>query len=194
MACGCVAGKLERVWAARWSVTALLVIPVSWAVAQSTPVPTAAPTAKPAEVVQNTAPNAITMAAVQKGALRCASRAQQVTSYVGVTRGAYLMFSPGSADSQLFALGMAVELPGNSEAYVAASFAPGQANGCGAAIDSVVYWPDTCPNVRRQQFASLRETPRFGQQTQMLNGGDYLKVFLMNAGTGCISIKKEIVL
>jgi len=82
---------------------------------------------------------------------------------------------------------------GNS--FVDMSFAPGQANGCGATYQTVTYWAQSCESVGSQQFATLKPSKPLQRDVTVLNAGPMTKVFLMPAGsTGCISIKKEIVL
>lgn len=79
-------------------------------------------------------------------------------------------------------------------AYVSAHFAPNQANGCGAAYDAVAYWPQKCEAVAGKRFATLKKVGQLKKDIAILDGGPALKVFLMPAGTGCVSIKKEVVL
>jgi hypothetical protein len=142
-------------------------------------------------------PNAVTLAAVQRGALACASRVEQVSNYLDVGRGSggLLMFTPGQADQQLFGLSLGLPMPNGNSAYVSASFAPHQANGCGATFDAVSYWPSPCEAVASQQFAQLKPARALRKDIAVLDGGLAMKVFLMRAGdSGCISIKKELVL
>lgn len=162
--------------------------------AQSAP-----PANKPAPTVAlaNAAPatNGITQASVQQGVLNCAGRINQVTNFLGFTAqaGAVLMTPPNAQDQRLIPLAM--EIPTESgSAYVSAQFAPNQANGCGAAYDAVVYWPQKCDAVAVKQFASLKKIGQMKKDITVLDGGLATKVFLMPAGSGCVSIKKEVVL
>lgn len=139
--------------------------------------------------------NAITQAAVQQGALNCVSRINQVSNFLGFNAqaGAVLMMPPSQPDQRLIPLAMEVPTEGGS-AYVSATFAPNQANGCGAAYDAVVYWPQKCEAVAIKQFADLRRAGYVKTSIAVLDGGPATKVFLMPAGSGCVSIKKEVVL
>ena len=139
--------------------------------------------------------NAITQAAVQKGVMNCVSRINQVSNFLGYSAqaGAVLMLPPNQTDQRLVPLAMEVPTETGS-AYVSATFAPNQANGCGAAYDAVVYWPMTCEDVASKQFASLKKVGPLRQSITVLDGGVASKVFLMPAGSGCVSIKKEVVL
>lgn len=139
--------------------------------------------------------NAITQAAVQKGALNCASRIEQVSNFLGFGQqtGALLLIPPAQPDQRLISLAMEVPTESGS-AYVSASFAPNQANGCGAAYDAVVYWPQKCEAVAGKQFAALKKVGQLRKDITVLDGGMATKVFLMPAGDkGCIAIKKELV-
>jgi hypothetical protein len=140
--------------------------------------------------------NAVTQAAVQKGVLNCASRINQVSNFLnyGPQAGAFLMSPPNQPDQRLVPLAMEVPTESGS-AYVSVTFAPNQANGCGAAYDAVMYWPQKCEVVASKQFSTLKKTGPLRKDITMLDGGVATKVFLMPAGSGgCISVKKEVVL
>lgn len=140
-------------------------------------------------------PNAITQSAVRQGVLTCATRINEVTNFVGFNNqvGATLMVPPNQADQQLLTVVMEIPTSANA-AYVSATFAPNQANGCGATYDAVVYWPLKCDAVAAKHFASLQKVALLSKDIAVLDGGATTKVFLMTAGSGCVSIKKESVL
>lgn len=139
--------------------------------------------------------NSITQAAVNAGVLACAGRINQVTHFLGFNAqsGATLMVPPSQADQRI--LPVVMETPtASGPAYVSATFAPNQANGCGASYDAVVYWPLKCDALAAKQFASLKKVGLLKKDITLLDGGPASKVFLMPAGNGCVSIKKEVVL
>lgn len=161
-----------------------LVLPVGATESVAQPVPAALPS-----VV-----NAVTQTAVSTGALACAGRINQVSNFLGYTpqAGALLMTPLAQPDQRLIPLVM--EVPNESgTAYVSASFAPNQANGCGATYDALVYWPNKCDAVAAKHFAGLKKIGQLKKAIAVLDGGVATKVFLMPAGSGCISIKKEVV-
>lgn len=144
-----------------------------------------------------TGPNAMTRAVVERGMLSCAARVEQVSRFLGFgpQAGAHLMPPPAPADQRVFALQMEVPAGGAGNSFVDMSFAPQQANGCGATYQTVTYWPQSCETVNSQQFAALKPSQALQRDVTVLSIGPMTKVFLMSAGAaGCISIKKEIVL
>lgn len=144
---------------------------------------------------QPTTPSIVTQAAVQKGVLNCAGRINQVVNFLGFSAkaGAVMMIAPDQPDSRLVPIVMEIPFEGGV-AYASASFAPNQANGCGATYDSVVYWPLACDKVQEQQFNTLKVIGNISKEIKILNIGEGIKFFLMPAGKdGCISIKKEVV-
>lgn len=162
--------------------------------AAKTPLPEAAVTAQAAD---SQVPNAMTTAAVQRGMLTCAARVQQVTQFLGFGQqaGAFMMPPPAPSDRQLFAMQLETPAGAQGNSFVDASFAPNQANGCGATYTAVSYWPKSCNKVASQQFGQLKALPPLKRDVTVLDGGPATKIFLMRAGdNGCISIKKEIVL
>lgn len=139
--------------------------------------------------------NNLASAAAQQGMLACAGRINQVSSFLGfgADAGALLMVPPNNQDQRLVPLAMELPTPAGP-AYASASFAPNQANGCGASYEAVVYWPQPCDTVAAKQFGTLRKVGFLKKAIAVLDAGVATKVFLMPAGSGCVSIKKEAVL
>jgi hypothetical protein len=139
----------------------------------------------------------MTRAAVQRGILQCAARVEQFTNFLGFgpQAGGLLMPPPAPADRQLFAMQIEVPAGAAHNSFIDMNFAPGQANGCGAAYQAVSYWAKSCDQVASSQFAQFKRLPPLKRDVAVLDGGATTKVFLMRAGdNGCVSIKKEIVL
>ena len=142
-------------------------------------------------------PNAMTRSVVQRGVLSCAARVEQVTRFLGYgsQAAAHFMPPPAPADQRLFSMQMELPAGATGNSFVDMSFAPQQANGCGATYQAVSFWPQPCEIVGRQQFSSGVSGQILQRDVTVLSLGPQTKVFLMSAGTaGCISIKKEIVL
>lgn len=157
---------------------------------------TGAPTAAPTAPAASSGPNAMTQAVVQRGMLSCAARVEQVSQFLGFGPQAagHLMPPPAPADQRLFSLQMEVPAKAMGNSFVDMSFAPSQANGCGATYTAVSHWPLACEAVEKQQFAGLKKSQTLARDVTVLEAGPTSKVFLMRAGpSGCISIKKEIV-
>lgn len=138
--------------------------------------------------------NLITQAAFQKGVLTCAARINQVTNSLGFSplAGAVLLTPQGQLDQRLVPVVMEIPVD-QGVAYVSATFAPNQANGCGATYDGVIFWQKSCGDIASTQFAGLKATGKINREITILDGGVSTKVFLMPAGSGCVSIKKEVV-
>ncbi|MDB9958526.1 hypothetical protein OAD42_05520 [Oceanospirillaceae bacterium] len=141
-------------------------------------------------------PNLVTSAAVSKGVLSCADRVENVTNFLGFgpQAGALLMAAPQQPNKSIVSVVMEIPITQTITGYVSSNFAPNQANGCGASYDAVIYWPETCEQIQAKQFSSLDSIGLLKQNIVVLNGGTATKVFLMPAGVGCVSIKKERVL
>lgn len=155
------------------------------------------PSANATMAVTDAGPNAMTRAVVQRGVLSCAARVEQVTRFLGfgAQAGAHFMPPPQPADQRLFSLQMELPAGAAGNSFVDMSFAPQQANGCGATYQAVSFWPQPCEVVGRQQFPNMAPGQLLQRDVTVINLGPQTKVFLMSAGTAaCISIKKEIVL
>lgn len=142
-------------------------------------------------------PHPITLAAAQQGVLACSGRINQVVNALGVTdkSGVALLLPPAQQDQRLVPLVLEMPTTQGGSAYISATFAPNQANGCGANYDAVVYWPQSCDEVTQQYYASLKLLGRLKKDVVMLDGGVNMKVFLLPAGAaGCVSIRRETLL
>ena len=159
----------------------------------------ATPQATPQAAAQPTAsgrPNPVTLAAAQQGVLSCSSRINQVVTSLGVTEssGGTWLLPPTQQDQRLAPLALEVPTTLGGSAYISATFAPNQANGCGASYDAVFYWPQSCDEVTKQSFVGLKSLGRLKKDIAVLDGGANIKIFLMPAGAaGCVSIKRELV-
>lgn len=160
------------------------------------PVLAADPPSREAASARQSEVNSITQAAVNAGALACAGRINQVTNFItaGDPSGAFLFAPPAQPDQRITSVSIEINSKEVPAAYASASFAPNQANGCGATYDAVVYWPQKCEAVAAKQFANLKRVGQIKTNITVLDGGVATKVFLMPAGSGCVSIKKEVVL
>ena len=138
--------------------------------------------------------NPVTQAAVKAGILSCAGRINQVMNFVTLGgQSSSLLFLPGSQqDQRLFSVSLGWERQGDPPAYASTTFAPNQANGCGALYETVMYWDGTCEALASRQFRGLKHASVLRGNIIVLDGGIAMKVFLMPAGQGCISIKKEV--
>lgn len=162
----------------------------------------ARPAASPAPAPTPAAPaspNPIRQAAEQRGFAACGPRVEQVANFLGFgpAAGAYLMTLGSSAgkpaEQRLLPLVMEIPL-GPTSAITSTSFAQTPSGGCSATYDAIVYWPQPCDGVAQAQFGSLRRLGLLKRDVLVLDGGPATKVFLMAAGAGCISVKKEVVL
>ncbi len=142
------------------------------------------------------ATNALTQQVIKSGMLACAGRVNQVSSYLSNNSqmGAVVFTPPAQPDHRLFSVSMGLSAKGTPPAYASMSFAPNQANGCGAAYDVVAYWPQGCEAVAKKYFKGFQSRRSLPQNIHVLENRSTIRVFLMPAGEGCVSIKKEVVL
>ncbi|MFC5522838.1 hypothetical protein [Polaromonas jejuensis] len=138
----------------------------------------------------------VTQAAVASGVLACASRINQVALFIsnGNPSSAALFGNATEPDQRLTSLSMEISPRDGPSAYASASFAPNQANGCGAVYEAIVYWPQNCDTVASKQFGNAKKGPTLHKSVLTLETSGPTRIFLMPAGSGCVSIKKEVVL
>jgi len=142
--------------------------------------------------------NGITQAAVKAGVLSCTSRINQVSNFLaaGTQQNAIsaLMFMPpNNPDQHLISFSMEIPSKETGSAYTSTSFAPNQANGCGGMYEAVAYWPQSCKDLADKTYGTLKKINVFSKNMTVLDGGVSTRIFLMPAGAGCVSIKKEVI-
>jgi hypothetical protein len=140
--------------------------------------------------------HAITQAALKSGVNACAGRIEQVASFLTADSqsSAVLFLPPSLPDQRLVSTSIEVENKNGPLAYASASFAPGLANGCGGMYETVVYWSASCDQIAMRNFPKLKRIGVISRNIVILDGGISTRIFLMPAGVGCVSIKKEVVL
>ncbi len=183
-----------------WLVLSLLIAVIAGPVARAAdvppPVPPAAVPAPPQPPRGNPDVNPITKAFVQEGVLACSGRINQVSNFLtgGATPvGAHLFPLKGAPDQSLVTASLELNFAESQQtSYAGMSFAPNGAGGCTAAYEAVSYWPASCDNVASKQFGTMKRAGAIRKNIAVLDGGA-ARVFLMPAGSGCVSIKKEVV-
>lgn len=132
----------------------------------------------------------------KRGVRTCLGRVDQVVgflmaggqSYIGTT-----MVPAGEPDRQLVTASIGMQLKNGNAAYIGASFSPNQTGSCSAVYEAVVYWPQQCHEVAKKSFGSFKKIDGLPASFEILDGGALVRVLLLNAGQGCVSIKKEII-
>lgn len=137
--------------------------------------------------------NGIAQAAATAGVSTCMERMNQVTSFItDKSKNEALIFvAPNQPDQRMTSIALEVQTTA-ALSFFDTHFSPNKDNSCGGSYDAVTYWPAACETVAVQSFAAFKPTKKLGSSIQALDGGQSVRVFLMPAGQGCISIKKEI--
>ena len=146
-----------------------------------------------ATISDDGAANKITQMAVQLGALTCAARVQQLTSFLGVTpqTRASLRRPASPPDSNSFSIAMTVETDGTTGAALA-EFYPAHGR-CKASYSLTVNLQQSCDEVRTKSFSDLFNENRLSENILLLVGQNTLRVLLSEFGTGCTVTKTEII-
>lgn len=138
--------------------------------------------------------NAIAGTAAKSGVGKCLGRINQVTNFVTANSqsAAYLFVSPAQPDKSLVSANLEVQAS-NALTFASTSFAPTGSDGCGGMYEAVTYWGENCDIVAAKGFPQLKKAGVVQRHVQILQGAGTMRLFLMPAGQGCISIKKEII-
>lgn len=130
----------------------------------------------------------------QGGAEQCQGRVHQVADFLtkDVNSGATLLMPPDHVNDHLISASIEV-FDGSVLFYANLDFAPMATYGCDASFETVTYWPTSCEKVAKTQFMEAKNSGKMRQHIIALTHGDNLQIFLMPAGDGCVSIKKQII-
>jgi len=174
--------------------SALLALLIAIPVMAAQPAKKSLPAVPAAQVpqVKSAALGAIASYVAQNGVRQCLGRIDQVSNFLtnGATSGAAVFLPPREPDRGLTSISMEV-LGGNGISYVNTAYSP-SATGCDGVYEAITYWAGTCEQVAAT-FQGFTLVKPLREHIQTLDGGPTAKVYLMPAGQGCISIKKEVV-
>ena len=135
--------------------------------------------------------NSIALAANQRGVIKCANTINAVTNYLGFNDRAGAVLTPdlNSPDVKPTSVVMEIPIQANNSAIVTATFSP-TATSCQASYDAVIYWDFSCNDVIKKQFSTLKFIRKLKENVIQLEGPN-INFYLMSAGKGCISLKRE---
>lgn len=181
-----------------WLIAATLLCSSSVALAQNAskakPAPQQSPQAQ--TVAQQPVTNPYVEQAQRGGITQCLSRINQITTFVtNASRHQGIVQLPPRAKINQGMINNAIAVnTGNNTSVVSTYFAPGTApNECNGAYSAVTYWNASCTLVAKNNFATFPAKDSLMQAVAVLDGGPNVRVMLLPAGSGCISIKQEIV-
>jgi hypothetical protein len=106
--------------------------------------------------------------------------------------GALLFVAPQNPNEQLVSMSLEI-IENNEPAYISSSYAPTSKHGCSASYDLVKYWSESCKDVATRVYPQFGNPVILKKRVAILGTEPNIRIFLMPAGTGCVSIKKEIV-
>ncbi|QWF69870.1 hypothetical protein KEF85_10915 [Methylomonas paludis] len=137
-------------------------------------------------------PNVLTKAMTQAGVVYCRDHVQKVSDFLtkGSESGVSLQLPVDHVNDHLVSASLEV-LDNSAVFYANMDFSPLVAYGCDASFEIVMYWPDKCDTVAKTQFSEAKNSGKLRKHISLLTYGDNLQIFLMPAGPGCVSIKKQ---
>jgi hypothetical protein len=131
--------------------------------------------------------------AVQQIQTRCAGVIQKVTNF---------LFEDGDANFSVQPLGQPVDqwpIVITIESYHPAqgqtrfsTVVVNPASGCSGMYEQVVNWDDSCANIKTKVFGAYKNEAIFLKQVHVSETGPGVQLYMMPAGKGCTSIKKEL--
>jgi len=144
--------------------------------------------------VVNADRHVLAKAAASAGVRSCVERIDQVGKFLtsNSQAGAHLFAPDREANQHIFSTSLEV-ITNTISSYASASFAASANGGCDGMYESIAYWGNKCDDVGAKAFAAFKEVAPLKTTIRSLDGGKNVRVYLMPAGGGCISIKKELI-
>ena len=156
------------------------------------------PTARPADSTVSrgmgdaSTPSQQLLEAMQQVHLtQCAARVQQVTNFLFDGQPARFTVQPLGPDADRWPTVIIVESAdpaGGRTRFSTLMVAPN----CAGMYQQVIYWPQACSVIRTRVFASFTGDRVLFRDVRVSDAGPALQVYLIPAGSGCMSIKKEL--
>lgn len=134
----------------------------------------------------------VATAAAQRGTKSCLSRIEQVSSALTQRNraGTFLFNSLDDPDASIFSASMEIADAAGT-VYASGTYAPTGKDGCQAVVEQVKWWPAQCADVILKSFAQYRVVGSLMKDIRIVEGDRRVRIFFMQTGGGCVSIKKE---
>lgn len=162
---------------------------------QEPPAPPVQQPQQPQQVAKPAPPpalNPLTLALGNAGVVHCQAHIQQVADFLtkGADSAVSLMLPPDHINDHMISSSMEV-FDGRTLFYANMDLAPLVAYGCDTSFETVMYWPANCDLVAKTQFKGTQNNGKMKHAILFLSYGPSLQIYLMPAGPGCVSIKKQ---
>lgn len=140
------------------------------------------------------AENPVAKAAREQGVRSCLQRISQTSNGLmqGAAAAGAVVFPAGEMpDRQIFSNSFEL-LQASSLSYVSMNYAP-DGVACNFSYETVQFWNVNCQQTAAESFKGAKPVGLMKQQINVLEISPSARVFLMPAGNGCVSIKKQVV-
>ncbi len=121
----------------------------------------------------------------------CAGTVQQVTNFLFEGQDANFVAQPLGPDSDRWPTVFVIESAnptGGRNRFATLMIAPN----CAGMYEQTIYWPEPCATVKANVFAKFTGEHALLRDVKVSDAGPALQVYLTAAGTGCVTVKKEL--
>jgi hypothetical protein len=138
------------------------------------------------------APSLLVLQAMQQIHLtQCAAKVQQVTNFLFEGQEAQFIVQPLGPDGDRWPVVFVIESAdpaGGHNRFSTLSISPG----CAGMYEQTIYWSQPCSAIKATVFAKFANERTLLRDVKVSDAGPALQAYLTPAGTGCVSIKKEL--
>lgn len=135
----------------------------------------------------------VAAAAAQLRMSACASQLQTIVTFLLEGQDGNFTLQPLGPDSNRWPVVVALESshPANGRTRLATIIvSPGA--GCSGFYQQTIWWAEPCSQVKRSLFADFQNPRLLHREVQVSEANAALQLYLMPAGSGCVSVKKEL--
>jgi len=121
----------------------------------------------------------------------CAGAVEQATNFLFEGQDANFIAQPLGPDADRWPTVFVIESAdpaGGHSRFATLMISPN----CSGMYEQTIYWPQPCSVIKATVFAKFTGDHMLLKEVSVSDAGPALQVYLTSAGTGCISIKKEL--
>ena len=136
----------------------------------------------------------------QLGITRCAPVIQQAGSFLLENAKAQFVFQPLGPDANRWPTAVTIEgsypiagKPAAASQTRLTTLLVAPAGSCSGLYTQVIFWPEACAALKTRVFGAYTNDHPLLAKVRQSEANPGLQVYLMPAGTGCVSVKKELI-
>jgi len=146
------------------------------------------------QTLKQTPADRVRAALAQAGITTCAPVLAQAAQFLFEDGEGNFTIQPLGRDANRFPVVLTIESAHASEGLTRLSIVTiAPAGSCSGSYEQTVTWTQSCDTVKRTVFAPFKDEKLLFRNVRLSELSPGVQLYLMPAGTGCVSVKKELI-